>query len=341
MSKMLEEAIIDAKALRQAAIENAESMVVEKYSDEVRSAVERLLEQDPDLDEEPLDLDFDAETAPEEESSVMANIPMAHNPEEEDEIVVVDLDQIIAAAGAEEADEDQEFELDAEEIADTVGIPLDAEPSLEPPANRNDDNDDEIEISESDLLDVFKEMLVVDVDPKDLEKLQAESEADKAEGKKEEDIEIDVSSSRDDGMDKKDIEAHTRLTTKLESVTKENKELKNILVKVKDRLEEVNLSNARLLYANRVLEDTSLNEQQKNKIAEILSGTRSVGEAKMVYETLQKTMATTKKGGPQSLSEAVSRKSSVILSGHRKEEATDNSPVTNRWATLAGINNKN
>ena len=67
MSKMLEEAIIDAKALRQAAIENAESMVVEKYSDEVRSAVERLLEQDPDLDEEPLDLDFDAETAPEEE----------------------------------------------------------------------------------------------------------------------------------------------------------------------------------------------------------------------------------------------------------------------------------
>ena len=85
MSKMLEEAIIDAKALRQAAIENAESMVVEKYSDEVRSAVERLLEQDPDLDEEPLDLDFDAEMAPEEESSVMANIPMAHNPEEEDE----------------------------------------------------------------------------------------------------------------------------------------------------------------------------------------------------------------------------------------------------------------
>ena len=45
-----------------------------------------------------------------------------------------------------------------------------------------------------------------------------------------------------------------------------NQELKNILVKVKDRLEEVNLSNARLLYANRVLQDTSLNELQKNII---------------------------------------------------------------------------
>ena len=125
-------------------------------------------------------------------------------------------------------------------------------------------------------------------------------------------------------------------------MTKENNELKDILVKVKDRLEEVNLSNARLLYANRVLQDTSLNEQQKNKIVEIVSGSRTVEEAKMVYETLQKTMANTKSGGPQSLSEAVSRRSSVILTGRpNRTETTENNPVTNRWATLAGINNKN
>ena len=143
-------------------------------------------------------------------------------------------------------------------------------------------------------------------------------------------------------MDTKDIEDHTRMTAKLESMTKENNELKDILVKVKDRLEEVNLSNARLLYANRVLQDTSLNEQQKNKIVEIVSGSRTVEEAKMVYETLQKTMANTKSGGPQSLSEAVSRRSSVILTGRpNRTETTENNPVTNRWATLAGINNKN
>ena len=116
-------------------------------------------------------------------------------------------------------------------------------------------------------------------------------------------------------------------------------------MKVKDRLEEVNLSNARLLYANRVLQDTSLNEQQKNKIVEIVSGSRTVEEAKMVYETLQKTMANTKSGAPQSLSEAVSRRSSVILAGrsnsNNRTETTENNPVTNRWATLAGINNKN
>ena len=93
-----------------------------------------------------------------------------------------------------------------------------------------------------------------------------------------------------------------------------------------------------MLYANRVLQDSSLNERQKNKIAELVSEARTVEEAKMVYETLQKTLASTTRKAPKSLSEAVSRKSSVILSGRRKVEDTDEAPVINRWATLAGIN---
>ena len=84
-----------------------------------------------------------------------------------------------------------------------------------------------------------------------------------------------------------------------------------------------------------------MNEQQKAKIAELVSGARSVEEAKMVYETLQKTMAGITKDAPQSLSEVVSKKSSVILSGNRKEErTTEGNPTYNRWATLAAINNK-
>ena len=93
--------------------------------------------------------------------------------------------------------------------------------------------------------------------------------------------------------------------------------------------------------ANRVLGDSSLNEQQKSKIAELVSTARSVEEAKMVYETLQKTMAGISNEAPQSLSEAVTKRSSVILSGNRKEERTaESSPTYNRWATLAGTTNK-
>ena len=68
---------------------------------------------------------------------------------------------------------------------------------------------------------------------------------------------------------------------------------------------------------------------------------RSVEEAQMVFETLQKTMASTpSRKSPQSLSEAVSRKSTVILGGRRETENADEAPVKDRWATLAGLNLK-
>ena len=325
MSSMLEQAIVDAEALREAAIKSAENAIVEKYSDEVRGVVQQLLEQEPDDTQVELDLDSAGE-----DIKIMADIPAAHDPSAvEDEVVVLDLDQIIAAADADE----EEFEMDAEEIADEVGISLDAE-EPDAPANRDDA---EMDISESDLLDMFKEMLVVDVDPAQVAEAEEMAEEEEEEDKEEE----VVVSAEKAGMDAVDVEHQQRLERQVESLHKKNLNLKNILTKAKNRLEEVNLSNARLLYANRVLQDNSLNEQQKNKIVDMLSETRSVEETEMVYETLQKTLASTpNRRGPKSLSEAVSRRSSVVLSGRRKEEATDESPVKNRWATLAGINNK-
>ncbi|MBL97620.1 MAG: hypothetical protein CMF52_07370, partial [Legionellales bacterium] len=49
MSNLLDEAIIDAKALREAALKNAETIVIEKYSNEVKKTLEELLEQEDTL----------------------------------------------------------------------------------------------------------------------------------------------------------------------------------------------------------------------------------------------------------------------------------------------------
>ena len=43
MSGMLEEAILDAAALRKAALENAEATIIEKYSQEVKETMSKLL----------------------------------------------------------------------------------------------------------------------------------------------------------------------------------------------------------------------------------------------------------------------------------------------------------
>ena len=53
MSSMLEQAIIDATALKEAAIKNAEAAIIEKYAPEVKRAVSTLLEQDEDLGLDP------------------------------------------------------------------------------------------------------------------------------------------------------------------------------------------------------------------------------------------------------------------------------------------------
>ena len=57
MSNMLEQAIIDAEALKEAALQNAEQAVIEKYQAEIKNAVEALLEQDEEDDPlaDPLD----------------------------------------------------------------------------------------------------------------------------------------------------------------------------------------------------------------------------------------------------------------------------------------------
>ncbi len=328
MSGMLEQAILDANELREAALKGAESSILEKYSEEVKSAVETILEQEPE--EDPM-VSGDPEVVAGEED-IVGDIPAAHVASEGDEeIVVVDLDDIIAAA---EAEDEQDGGLDREEIAQEVGIDLNIEDPEQSPANRSEIEDD-IEINESDLVDIFQEMLKIDIDPEDI--AEAADMNNEDEEATDEEV-VNITPSQTTGMEKEDIEALTKKLERFEDLTLENSRYKDLLNKAKTTLEEINLQNARLLYANRVLRDPSLNERQKDKIAELVSSARSVEEARTVFETLQKTVQSGKKSAPQSLSEAVTRKSSVVLSGNRKDQSTaEKAPAYNRWAMLAGL----
>ena len=116
-----------------------------------------------------------------------------------------------------------------------------------------------------------------------------------------------------------------------------NDKLKQAVEVLKEKLDEVNLSNAKLLYTNRILRKSSLNERQKETIVEALSNAGSVNEAKVIFETLQSTVGTTRKSAPQSLSEAVSRPSTTIP---RRKVQNDSNPFSERMKILAGINKK-
>jgi len=128
-----------------------------------------------------------------------------------------------------------------------------------------------------------------------------------------------------------------------EELVFENKKLKEnlsnyqeVVNSLKENVQDVNLSNARLLYTNRTLRNTSLNERQKERIVEAISKAGSVEEAKTIHETLQSTVASTPTRRPQSLSEAINRPTSIIRASRKEEPKSD--PFQERMRKLAGIN---
>ena len=127
------------------------------------------------------------------------------------------------------------------------------------------------------------------------------------------------------------------LSESLDSHKAFNSELKKAVGALKEKLDEVNLTNAKLFYTNRVLRNASLNERQKTKIVEVLSNAGSVNETKVLFETLQNAVGTPGKGKPKSLSEAVSRPSSMLP--RKKVQNHDPNPFAERMKTLAGIKN--
>ena len=112
--------------------------------------------------------------------------------------------------------------------------------------------------------------------------------------------------------------------------------LTEALMQAKEVLEESNVVNAKLLYKVKVFENDSLNERQKSKIVESLSNAMSVEEAKIIYDTLQSSVGSTKRH-PESLSEAVNSKTSAGMILSARKDPRDDSAVS-RWRTLAGIN---
>ena len=343
MSNMLEQAIIDAKQLREAALQSAQQEIVEKYSEEVKAAVQTILEQPEDeLGALGLDDLGDAGDAPAD--TFVDDVQMSHL-SDDDEMIEIPLDQLIQQAAMETSSEDdmvdrEDLDVGVPELEDEEQVAADADPEMEmDAANRNDD---EIEIDDDEIREALEGLVqqeAVQVDAPDfaLEEIELEEDSN---DEKEEDEEMALSEetpTRDGQEEMK--EALQASVKEIRSLEEKIKQYKDILSETKVALEKVNASNARLYYTNKVLSDTSLNERQKQKIAEMISEAQSVDEAKTIFETLQKTTAGNKSAQTKSLSETVERRSSTIISSRREEvSSTKSNPELNRWAVLAGLN---
>jgi hypothetical protein len=125
MSSLLEEAIVDAKALKEAALKNAENTVLEKYSGEVRRAIDTLLEQD-DLG---LGLEEDAATegADADLMEFAKDVPYGHQDEAldapaQDEIIEIDFNELKTRLEEEDEVVGSDDLIDATALADDIAL---------------------------------------------------------------------------------------------------------------------------------------------------------------------------------------------------------------------------
>ena len=119
-----------------------------------------------------------------------------------------------------------------------------------------------------------------------------------------------------------------------------NKQYKNAVEKLSQKLNETLLSNAKLLYSNKTLSDASLNERQKSKIVEAIAKAKTPEEAKHLCETLNATVTSgNSKKIPRTLSESVQRKSNLSGILPRKKQANHDEKHTfaEHMKKLAGI----
>lgn len=132
--------------------------------------------------------------------------------------------------------------------------------------------------------------------------------------------------------DEEDKEKMDELTTQLE-------EYRQTVVFLKNKINEINLLNAKLLYTNKLFRNFPLTESQKVKILESLDRTKSVREVKLVYTTLTESLnevsAKTKTKISESLGFA-SKKSGAT----KKPILEEGSSLASRFQTLANINKK-
>jgi hypothetical protein len=333
---MLEQAIIDASALKEAAIKNAEQEVLEKYSRDIKEAVNALLEVEEEedllgdelgMEEDPLAGELEGE--PEGEvDPVVAGTPLAATAGEklcpcptDGDTVTIDLPGLLALP----ADAETGEPLGHDALAGELGA---EEELLAPP--EEEEEEEEIELQESELYDLV-EKLVFDYET---------TPAGYSSGAPVSELELEQEAQRVAREIADAQKENENLKEGLDGAQKENNKFRRIILQLKDKLDEVTASNARLLYTNRVLGDDSLNERQKTKIAETISKAQTIEEAKTIYEALQSAVdGTIPKKAPKSLNEAVSRQSSMVFSRSGRSEKAISDPMLERMQRLAGIKN--
>ena len=349
MSDLLKEAIADAKAVRETALENAKMALEEAFTPHLKSMLSAKLseedveegmhdEDDPrredddedDVDEmgmKPRREDDDEEEGKDEG---MHDDPRREDDDEDevDEGEIIEIDGVKYAPVVEGEHEDDEKEDDMEEELDLESVIKELE----------------TEIAESENVD--EELEEGDKPRREDDDEEKKDESVNEEEELEEEEEIDeqsTSSGIGKGTGVKMASASDeedpgkgKIKESVEAMQNELNEYKEAVTFLREKLHEVNILNAKLLYTNRLFKEYVLSNDQKMKVVETFDRAQTTREIKLVYSTLAESFNDRGEiNKKRSVKESASRKTNTTKPQTKIISEEDN--VANRFKKLAGI----
>jgi outer membrane lipopolysaccharide assembly protein LptE/RlpB len=357
-SKLLKEAIADAKAVRETAIANAKIALEEAFAPRLQAALSKKIQaemEDMDDEEEVNEEYSDGSEAPDEDASDIGtgdNKQPADDANSSSELAQGNPDTEVETSevGKEEEDYDVVSEGDEDEV-----------PGEEPSKLEEEEDEDEF-----DLAEIIRE-LESELEEEDGEEMHEEEdemhgdESEEAPVAEEEDEEMHEEESEeemheedeidldeilremgygdDEEMTKEEDENGEDMAAEMAEKEAELDEAYKVIKSLKKTINEVNLLNAKLLYTNKLFRSYNLTTEQKHKVVETLDRTGNVREVKLVFSTLAESLkmgGTSKKVKQAKLTESFASKP-VASTAPKKEIISESNQLAERFKQLANI----
>ena len=409
-SKLLKEAIADAKAVKETALANAKLALEEAFTPRLQSILAAKMQAEA----EEMDTDDEQETTNEELSSTgigskvdagyaetpgsnptldamtdlsvgvkkdagkpeqagtdykkVADISEEENPFADDAMAGDDKDAKIAELEARIVeleggnDSEEETPMDDMQGGDDMEMDNDTMDSEMGDDSMDMDSDDDESKDDMDLEAIIRELEAQlegeDSEEKEesmyeAEETEKEEKVDEAKDETEEEAKEDDKDEMDEVIDLEEILREMESDMKAddkekvdeaeEEKEKELEEAYSTIKSLQKTINEVNLLNAKLLFANKLFRAHNMTNEQKVKVIETLDRTNSVREVKLVYSTLAenfKYTSSSNKIAKKSIQEGIASKvtkSTKPAVAEQKEVISENANFSDRFKKLAGI----
>jgi hypothetical protein len=349
MSKLYQDAILDAKALRASAMANAKAALEEAFEPKIQEMLRLKLSEEldevEDLEEAEVEEGMDKKMHDDKMEETYSEDGMEENldiNEAELEEILAQLEELsnVDEVGHDkpEMEEAKHDEMKDESLNEAEEEEAEEEEEEEEEVEGGEDVDDEtkiIDITLGDLKQVLQSVMAgsqdmgadiasdeADADSEaeaeiSLDEILAELEAEGIEEAKDSEPELEEK-KEEDHDDKKKME-------------EELEEAKATVEALRQDLQEVNLLNAKYLYMNKLFKAKTLTESQKVKVINALDRATSVTEVKNTFETLKESFESKKQ-----LKESIGF-ASQAAGVAPKQPIIEQDNMMSRWQKLAGI----